>query len=99
MKMLKKREKEQKRKEKKAAGKEEPSVPGDAAAASGGQDDEGDGQSETQKKIKALNKKLRQIEQIKTSAAEGKTLDVNQKEKLGMEGKYRKELAALQAQK
>ena len=52
--------------------------------------------SEKEKKIKQLKKKLRQIEQIRQQAAEGKVLEVNQVEKIGMEQAFLEELRTLE---
>lgn len=51
---------------------------------------------EAEKKIKALSKKLRQIEDLKKQKESGKTLDANQVSKLASEQSIRDELNSLQ---
>lgn len=60
-----------------------------------GEETKGEG-SEKEKKIKNLKKKLKQIEQIKQQAAEGKELEVNQMEKIGMEQTFMEQLRTLE---
>jgi translation initiation factor 2A len=54
---------------------------------------------ELDKKIKALNKKLKQIQLLKEQQAEGKPLDPNQMQKVQSEAAVRKEITALKAQR
>ena len=61
-----------------------------------GEEVKDEGGSEKEKKIKQLKKKLRQIEQIKQQAKEGKTLEANQVEKVGMEQSFLEELRTLE---
>jgi len=58
-----------------------------------------EGSVETEKKIKALNKKLRQIEDLKQAKATGKTLDQPQMDKLASEKSLKEELRILEKQK
>lgn len=55
-----------------------------------------EGGSEKEKKVKQLRKKLKQIEQIKQQQAEGKVLEVNQVEKIGLEQAFLEELRTLE---
>lgn len=47
------------------------------------------------KKKKALEKKLKQIDELRKRAAGGEVLNADQKEKLTTEGEIRQQLAAL----
>ncbi|KAI8923961.1 eukaryotic translation initiation factor eIF2A-domain-containing protein [Entophlyctis helioformis] len=51
---------------------------------------------ETEKKIKALNKKLRQIMDLKEKQAAGQVLELTQIQKIDSEGKVREEIAQLE---
>eukprot|EP00164_Ancoracysta_twista_P005641 GFYU01007734.1.p1 GENE.GFYU01007734.1~~GFYU01007734.1.p1 ORF type:complete len:595 (-),score=188.43 GFYU01007734.1:275-2059(-) len=52
---------------------------------------------EAEKKLKALNKKLRQIDSLKEKKAAGETLEETQVQKLASEGDLKKEAKALEA--
>eukprot|EP00123_Amoebidium_parasiticum_P012283 comp21249_c0_seq1/m.28949 comp21249_c0_seq1/g.28949 ORF comp21249_c0_seq1/g.28949 comp21249_c0_seq1/m.28949 type:complete len:600 (-) comp21249_c0_seq1:480-2279(-) len=56
------------------------------------------GEEDIAKKIRAVNKKLRQIAELKDKQKEGKTLEANQLDKLKAEADLLKELAALELQ-
>lgn len=51
---------------------------------------------EKTKKLRALQKKLRQIDELKKKAAEGSVLTSEQKEKLKSEGGINKEIESLE---
>jgi uncharacterized protein with WD repeat len=58
-----------------------------------------DNSIDIEKKIKALNKKLRQIDELKQAKASGKILDHAQLEKLSNEKLLREEFKALEKNK
>eukprot|EP00299_Pterocystis_sp_00344_P013984 c6911_g1_i1.p1 GENE.c6911_g1_i1~~c6911_g1_i1.p1 ORF type:complete len:617 (-),score=173.17 c6911_g1_i1:78-1928(-) len=92
LKMLKKKEKEQKKKEKKDAEKQT-TAPEPAPAPTPTPAEPAESAVDLDKRIKALKKKLKQIDQIKASVAEGKPIDAAQQEKLGHEKGFLEELA------
>lgn len=92
---------QRKREAKKAAKQEvksepEPEPPSDPAPVSNSQSTTSCGESETDKKIRNLKKKLKAIEELKEQQASGKVLQKNQLEKVQKEEQLLKELEELQ---
>eukprot|EP00053_Salpingoeca_punica_P013788 m.124886 g.124886 ORF g.124886 m.124886 type:complete len:603 (-) comp16306_c0_seq2:233-2041(-) len=58
----------------------------------------GEGGSEGEKKLRNLNKKLRQIDELKEKQARGEFLQANQVEKIQAEASVKEEIRALEAQ-
>eukprot|EP00111_Clytia_hemisphaerica_P007090 TCONS_00020590-protein len=91
--------KNKKKREAKARAKQETAEPGPVPPSSTNQSAGSaapSGDLETDKKIKGLKKKLRQIEDLKTKQKEGKTLEKNQLDKIASEKEILDQLSQLQ---
>jgi len=89
LKNKKKREAKAKAREQETNGNQQPAAPQQPAA-----QDVATGDVDTDKKVRALNKKLRQIQDLKTKQSSGVQLEENQLEKIKGEADLLKELAS-----